>query len=107
MLAQLAQLSPGIVAHRIAQTWPTGQAPSAAQQRELQRMVSEKVQAFGDGWWAVGLHMTLAWQAAWWQMATAPLAPTRWPTSTQLLGVALEPAHRVAVANSKRLSRRR
>ena len=118
--AELAIAAPQVMAHRLTQIANAGHAPSAGDQREFQRMFSEKGSAFVESWFAMGWQMLRAqqammmsvWQSMWW--------PTLWgrPIARSLgsqmqragwsiAGRGLAPVHRTAVANAKRLSRRR
>ncbi|MBB5208655.1 hypothetical protein [Chiayiivirga flava] len=107
MLTELALVSPFIVAQRMQQAALPGTRPTAAQRRELQRMVEEKSLAFGAGGIAVGLRLFDSWQRAWWQAWTQPLSPAAWPSMLALLDDGLRPAHRTAMANARRLARTR
>ncbi len=118
--AELAIAVPQVVAHRLSRMAQAGQSPSVRDQREFQRMFSEKGSAFAESWLAMGWQMLRAqqslmmsfWQSMWW--------PTLWgrPTARSLgsqmqragwsiAGHGMAPVHRTAVANAKRLSRRR
>lgn len=104
MLTELALVTPGIVAQRMLRAARPGTWPTARQQREAQRMVTEKSLAFGEGGAAVGFRLLAAWQQAWLQAWLHPFAPFAWPSAWALLDDSLRPAHRTAMANARRLA---
>jgi hypothetical protein len=116
--AELTLAVPQVVAHRVARMAAAGHAPSARDRREFHRMGAEKVAAFGESWVAMGaeaLRVQQAWAATLWRWSLTPWAGTMpWPPSQAqwhaaldgVLGSGLEPVHRRAVANAKRLGRR-
>jgi hypothetical protein len=115
--AELAFAAPQVVAHRVAQMAAAGHAPSARDRREFHLMSEEKMAAFGESWFAMGaevLRLQQAWATTMWHWCLAPWAGAMpWPpTQTQwqdalhgVLGRGLEPVHRRAMANAKRLGR--
>lgn len=118
--AELAMAVPQVMAHRLTQMAQAGHAPSARDRREFQRMYSEKGSAFAESWLAMGWQMLRAqqammlsiWQSMWWPaMWGRPLARSLGGQMQRagwaIAGRGLAPVHRTAVANAKRLSRRR
>ena len=128
---ELACATPSVIAMRMARMLEAGTAPTAADRREMNRMVSEKVQAFTQSFVAVALSQQRA-QFEWWTAATrsayaAWLMPwsatmfvpgrSRRPqrsaverllrSQAQVLASGLAPLHRAATANARRLARRR
>lgn len=115
-LTELAFATPQVMAMRLARMAAAGQSPTARDRAEMQRMGSEKVAAFWQSWMAMWMD--------WWLMPMR-LAPAftgvlgggarshgAWQramagATTGLLAAGLAPVHRTAVANAKRLSRRR
>ena len=121
LAAELALAVPQVVAHRLARMANAGAKPSPRDRREFARMFSEKHDAFGESWQAMGwqaLHSQQSFAAALAQAALTPLSPRRKPGShafalqlqmqqaaLAVLGKGLAPVHRRAVANAKRLGR--
>ncbi|HRP29208.1 MAG TPA: hypothetical protein PLG77_12335, partial [Burkholderiaceae bacterium] len=65
LAAQAVELSlaaPQVVAQRVARMARGGAAPSTADRREFARMGTEKVAAFWQSWFAMGM---VAWQQSW------------------------------------------
>jgi hypothetical protein len=117
--AELAVAVPQVMAHRLARMSIAGARPSNRDQKEFQRMVAEKKNAFAESWVAMATQTVLAQQALAMSLARSLWAPTllRKPSSaaalarqvqSEALGVldkGLTPVHRKAVANAKRLAR--
>jgi len=117
--AELALATPQVVAHRLTQLAQAGYAPSVRDQREFQRMFSEKGSAFAESWLAMGWQMLRAqqslmmsfWQSMWWpalwgRPMVRSLGSQMQRAGWSIAGRGLAPVHRTAVANAKRLSRR-
>ena len=122
--SELLLAAPQVVAHRLGRMAVAGHKPSAKDQREFQRMGAEKLAAFGEAWQAMALQMLKSNQqiaasmmrSAWPASAArggvkaAPLAQAAaaWQQATlDVLGQGIRPVHRRAVANAKRLGRKR
>jgi hypothetical protein len=122
--AELSFAAPVVIAERLARMAAAGPSPASRDRREFQRMTSEKVLAFYQSWAAMGMQayanqIALAQslsQSALRAMMTgaSPLTATKRQAkrrarndATRILAAGLEPVHRAAVANAKRLSRRR
>lgn len=116
--AELAVAVPQVVAHRMTRLALAGPAPSARDRQEFLRMGAEKSAAFARSWHAMAMQAALAQQALagsllrslWTVQAPASAASTaaRWQEAAlDVLGKGLEPVHRKAVANAKRLARTR
>ncbi len=120
---ELAVAAPAVIALRTARLLPNAGASRAANHAEATRMVTEKLQAFGEAWLAIAFaqqHACLGWWLAFGRAAMrASLAPRRShaPTARALarrvhranlaaLAHGLAPIHRTATANLRRLSRR-
>ena len=127
---ELAAAAPAVIALRSARMMAAGAAPTAADRREMSRMVTEKVGAFSQSWWLMAsqqqrafvqawVAMAQAWWAPWLRIASAhPFSPV--PAGHDLrtlqrrlqraqaavLASGLAPLHRTATANLRRLSRR-
>jgi hypothetical protein len=114
-MSELALAAPQVVVHRLTRMALSGAQPSARDQREFALMSKEKQAAFQESWMAMGMQ---AWRVqqqmamSFWQAAWLPGAKARAPTATQwqnamlgVLGQGLQPVHRRAVANAKRLGR--
>jgi len=122
--SELMLAAPQVVAHRLGRMALAGHRPNASDQREFHRMGAEKLAAFGEAWQAMTLQMLKsnqqlaasmmrsAWPAAARRGATksAPLvqAAAQWQhAALDILGQGIRPVHRRAVANAKRLGRKR
>lgn len=121
---ELMLAAPQVVAHRLGRMAVAGHKPSAKDQREFHRMGAEKLAAFGEAWQAMALQMLKSNQkiaasmmrSAWPARAArggGPVAPltqaaAAWQQATlDVLGQGIRPVHRRAVANAKRLGRKR
>jgi hypothetical protein len=116
-LAELSFAVPQVVAHRVARMAMAGQAPSDRDKKEFDLMVAEKNAAFGQSWKAMAVQAVRANQALALSIFTSMWLPTRRKPSlsrvaSQLQDAAigvltkgLEPVHRKAVSNAKRLAR--
>lgn len=114
-----------VIAQRSQQMASMGATPSAADRRELQRMVDEKVSAVGESAQAMGrqaVALMLASTTQWMNMAHAQtlamLGSGRAPSakagmaaamraSVAMADAGLKPFHRRATANASRLRKRR
>jgi hypothetical protein len=111
--AELGFAAPQVVAHRVARMMTGGFHPTARDRREYRRMGAEKVTAFMESWNAMALEalrvnaeMTAIFMRSVW---VSPLAYKRAATRmhSAALGVldkGLDPVHRRAVANARRLA---
>jgi hypothetical protein len=125
--AELSLAAPQVVALRSMQMLAAGANPTVRDTRELTRMSSEKLQAFGESVNAAALQMMRvnqelaafalrqwwsAWAAPWSAMAKAPAAPATAhrlvrDAVSSVLDEALKPVHTRATANARRLRKRR
>jgi hypothetical protein len=122
--AELSLAAPVVVAHRLARMGAHGASPSARDRRELERMTSEKVLAFYQSWAAMGMQayanqfaLVQAMSRSAMRAMLTGMAPVPAMKSvarrrarndaTRILTAGIAPVHRAAVANAKRLSRRR
>ena len=121
--AELMFAAPPVVAHRMGRMRAAGAAPSARDQREFQRMGTEKMAAFGESWNQMALEvlkanqqMAQAWMSAWWFPVRAPsvaaarrsltrAAAQMQSSALRVMSSGLAPVHRRATANAKRLGR--
>jgi len=115
--AELAFATPQVIAHRMLRMANAGSSPSVRDRREFQRMGAEKTAAFIESWNAMALETLRAHQAlsasfvqAFWSacLQTRPSVGTamQWHNaSLRILGKGMDPVHRRAVANAKRLAR--
>lgn len=121
--AELALAVPQVVAHRLARLANAGAKPTLRDRKEFARMVAEKHDAFGESWQAMALQ---AWRsqrsfaAALTRTAMTPATLRRSPAAhafalqmqmqqaaLAMFGKGLAPVHRRAVANAKRLGRKK
>jgi len=116
--AELAVAAPQVVAHRVARMAMSGPKLSARDRKEFELMVAEKHAAFGESWNAMAAHAALAQRdlAASFYKSFIALARGKKPSPARsaaqlhraalgVLGKGLDPVHRKAVANAKRLGR--
>jgi hypothetical protein len=125
---ELAFAVPQVIAHRSARMLAAGARPTIDDQQEIFRMGSEKFEAFTEAWTAMSLQavnanqrlmlaMLRSWWTPWIRLPFSPLSVTRRSTRAAqrrlqhagigLLSAAVAPVHRRAIANAKRLQRRR
>jgi hypothetical protein len=115
----LALVVPQVIAHRVARLAQAGTVPSVRDRREFQRMGDEKVAAFTEAWLAmaqqgwranqeIGMAMMRAWNPLRWgtRSSAAPLRALQ-SAALSVIDKGMAPVHRRAVANAKRLGRRR
>ncbi|HOX71176.1 MAG: polyhydroxyalkanoate granule-associated phasin [Dokdonella sp.] len=117
--AELAVAAPEVIAHRFARMTVAGWLPSVGDQRELDRMISEKQVAFSQAWIAMAAETFRVNQAiatSWFggvlfsrSRASAPAALARkvHASACSILDKGIAPVHRTTLANAKRLRRRR
>lgn len=112
-LAAIAQGAPFVIATRLMEAGQAGPWPSAQQQLEFSRMVSEKCWAAMEGWWAMAGAAWLApWSGASMSAAYSPWSTAwqRWAAATdagdRILAAGLRPTTRAVSANRSRLGRR-
>ena len=122
--SELMLAAPQVVAHRVGRMALAGAKPNARDRREFQRMSDEKLAAFGEAWQSMTLQMLKSNQQlaasmmrSWWpasavrgsaKVAPATQAAAAWQQAAlDILGQGIRPVHRRAVANAKRLGRRR
>jgi hypothetical protein len=118
--AELAVATPQVMAHRLMRMALAGHTPSARDRREFERMGAEKMAAFQESWvamWAETLRanqqMSLSLMNSFWFPWAAAAPASRAGTALLqraalgVLGQGLEPVHRRAVANARRLARTR
>lgn len=116
-LAELSFAAPQVVAHRVARMALSGQTLSERDKKEFDLMVAEKKLAFGQSWNAMAVEAVRANQALamsffkpFWTLTGRK--PSVRAVSSQIqrsavgvLSKGVEPVHRKAVANAKRLAR--
>lgn len=116
--AELAIVTPQVVAHRVARVAMAGPALSARDRKEFQRMADEKGAAFRESWMAMGMQAFRANQAiaqSWLRLIWSPalkrkpgagaMARQMQSVALGVLGKGMAPVHRRAVANARRLAR--
>lgn len=106
---QLMQVSAEVILLRSNRVARMGAQPSRAEQRELRRMVDEKVHASMEAAIAMSLRAMSDYQSLLWQPLNArfdatPLASAV-RVSSQIASAGLAPFHRRARRNAKRLRR--
>lgn len=124
---ELSMAAPAVIAMRTARMMASGAAPSAADRREMSRMVSEKTSAFTRSWFAMAARQQRA-QVEWWSAfaracwspsnagrpgfmfdtaAARSLSKRMQASQAAVLAHGLAPLHRTATANLRRLSKPR
>ena len=111
--AQLALAVPKVMANRLDIMAQAGLTPNAQQQQEMFTMGAEKVAAFYESWWEMGLEMAKQNQKVMLSLFTPwtmprTLAKASDPKKLQhnmlkVLNKGMQPVSRRAVANAKRL----
>jgi hypothetical protein len=108
-----------VVAHRVARLGLAGPSPSERDRKEFQLMLAEKESAFTESWTAMTLEAVRAGNSLAASGVRSFLTPAAGgPSASALMaqlhdaalgvfGKGLEPVHRKAVANAKRLARTR
>ena len=122
-LWEISLATPQVIAHRTSRMMTAGPVPNARDQREFIRMGQEKVEAFGESWFTMGLRLWQAQQAAMldamqqgMRLWTAPWSVVRHPNLpavhdqaaralSSVIGGGMAPVHRRVTANAKRLGR--
>lgn len=105
----LMQGSAFVIARRSAALVAAGANPSAAQKRDAQRMVEEKVSASAASWTRAAMASASAWQslAIGSMLSGRPPASAEWQrASIKVLQAATAPYNSRVKANVKRLGRR-
>ena len=120
LLTKFAELSwavPQVVAHRTARMLMAGQSPSERDKKEFKQMIDEKTVAFTQSWQAMAVQAAVANQAialsmfqSLWSLGggrkkAATVRSKLSQAATSVISKGLDPVHRKAVANAKRLSR--
>jgi hypothetical protein len=116
--AELALAVPQVMSHRVARMVSAGNTPSARDQRELHRMSTEKVAAFGESWsnmaaqslranQQLSLSLMRSWYGVWLgNMPTVSRHSKQFQAAAlDVLARGMAPVHRRAVANARRLNR--
>lgn len=106
-LGQLAVAAPQVIAHRLTRMALAGPFPNARDRKEFVGMVVEKQIAFSQAWINMATEMVRAQQNLFWSTMTGQASQAASPHATfqTILSKGLDPVHRKAVANSKRLAR--
>jgi hypothetical protein len=112
--AELGFAAPQVVAHRVARMLIGGFHPTARDRREYRRMGAEKVTAFMESWNGMALEalrvnaeMTAIFMRSVWVSPLAYKRGAAMQMHSATLGVldkGLDPVHRRAVANARRLA---
>jgi len=115
---ELAIAAPQVVAHRLTRMAIAGPTPSARDRKEFNLMVAEKQAAMAQSMQAMAMQAVVANQAlaasffrsfwspaAWRKPSAARTASQIHNAALGILGKGMEPVHRKAVANAKRLAR--
>jgi hypothetical protein len=117
---ELSMAAPQVIAHRVARIARAGARPTAADRKEILRMSSEKMVSFYQGWSALWMHAFVAQV----QFATAMSASALGGSGgkrnslgrpfaelpavmARILSAGIAPIHTRAVANARRLARRK
>lgn len=118
--AELAEAAPQVIAKRLGRLAAAGPMLSRKDQLELQAMVSEKQSAFTQSWLAMSMQMVVSQQ----ELAMRTMKAMTWPigcpnsnamqaaddahsAALDVLNKGLAPIHKTAVANAKRLNKKK
>lgn len=116
---ELSIAAPQVVAQRVSRMVMAGPNPSARDQKEFKQMSDEKVTAFLQSWSAIWAQMfksqfviahtiaaaTTSAMIAGKQPSVASTLSVISREASNILSAGIEPVHRKAVSNAKRLSR--
>ena len=118
--AELAVAVPQVMAHRMTRMAMAGLLPSDRDRKEFALMVAEKESAFIEGWQAMAAHTVRTSQALAMTLSRSFWSPAFHGESSPsavvadlhdatfgVVATALEPMHRTAMANARRLARTR
>ena len=112
---ELALAVPQVIGHRLLRMASTGK-PTKQDRREFDRMITEKAEAIGEAWGRMAVktlqanqEIAFSWMKGWMRGSPSLVqhAAALQRTATEVLAAGLAPMHRRAVANARRLSRRR
>ena len=118
-LVELSIAAPQVVAHRVARMAIPGQTLSERDKKEFDLMFAEKKLAFGQSWNAMAAQTVRANQALALSLFTSFWSPTGRKASAGAVASQIQraavgvltkgvaPVHRKAVANAKRLARKK
>jgi len=116
-MIEMSLAVPQVVAQRTLQIAAAGASPSARDRKEFALMGSEKVLAFQQSWMAMGLQMfrmQMSWMQSLAGLSMTPLVSRRGVDASRaahaaarVLAAGVAPVHAKAVANAKRLARKR
>jgi hypothetical protein len=111
-LVELSLAAPQVVAHRLTRMALAGPVPNARDRREFTGMVTEKQLAFAQSWLAMWGELVAQQQALGLSLLSGAFTGRR-PAGraasslSRIVGAGMDPVHRKAVANAKRLRRTR
>ena len=107
--AELSVAAPAVMALRTARMLAAGASPGARDRRELQRMGTEKVEAYWESMNAMALQAARQWWSLWLTPWTGSKTSQKklQRSMTKILEQGMIPVHRRAAANARRLSRRK
>jgi hypothetical protein len=110
---EMLMASGQVIGIRVGRMAAAGARPSARDQKEFTRMVTEKMAAAGQSAWGMGAQVQTTWLQLWarsweqWLRGEAAAGP-HWSThGARIAHAALLPVHRAATANARRLGRER
>jgi hypothetical protein len=113
--AALAFAVPQVIGHRLMRMASSGK-PTRRDRREFDRMITEKAEALGEAWSRMAVktfqanqEIAFSLMKGWMRGSPSVVqhAAALQRTATEVLAAGLAPVHRRAVANARRLNRRR
>ena len=114
---EISFAAPQVVAHRLGRMAQAGVKPSARDATEFRRMHTEKTTAFFQSWNAMALeglraqqNVAIALMRSWTSlkpMGARTVAGLWHAAALGIVAEGLQPVHRAATANARRLSTRR
>ena len=103
---ELMQGSATVIATRTTAMAKAGAHPNAAHEREMTRMVNEKVKASAASFTSMAFTAATSYQAIWYGLLTGGRAPTSEQlqrTTAKVLGAGMAPYQKTVRSNVKRL----
>jgi hypothetical protein len=111
---ELALAIPQVMTHRLLRMAAAGGKPSLRDQREFDRMITEKAAAFSDSWadmaaksFEVNQKLALSFMRSWLTHSPSGVHHTKQlqRAALNVLAAGMAPVHRRATANARRLNK--
>ena len=111
---ELALAIPQVMTHRLLRMAAAGDKPSLGDQREFDRMITEKAAAFSDSWadmaaksFEVNQKLALSFMRSWLTHSPSGVHHTKQlqRAALNVLAAGMAPVHKRATANARRLNK--